>query len=141
MKHLTIAALIGLLAGPVLADGAGDADKGKKAFNKCKSCHAVTDADGNKIVKGGKTGPNLYGVAGRAIAAADYKYGKSLSAVGETGAVWDMANFSAYVADPTGWLRETLDDTAAKSKMSFKLKQGAEDIYAFLESVGPTPAE
>ncbi len=142
MKHLTIAAFAGLLAGPVFADGheTGDADKGKKAFNKCKSCHAITDADGNKIVKGGKTGPNLFGVIGSQIASQDFKYGASLKAVGETGAVWDFDSFTAYVQDPKGWLKETLDETSAKSKMSFKLKKGGEDIYAYLVSVAP-PAE
>ncbi len=143
MKYLITAAIAGLLAGPVLADGheTGDADKGKKAFNKCKSCHMIEDGEGNKIVKGGRTGPNLYGVIGRTIASEDFKYGASLAAVGETGAVWGFDNFTAYVMDPKGWLQETLDQTSAKSKMSYKLKKGGDDIYAYLVSVAPAPAE
>ena len=43
----------------------GDVEAGEKAFKKCKSCHMIQDADGENIVKGGKTGPNLYGVVGR----------------------------------------------------------------------------
>ena len=142
MKYLITAAIVGLLAGPVLAGGheTGDAEKGKKAFNKCKSCHMIEDGAGNKIVKGGNTGPNLYGVIGKQIASADYKYGASITAVGETGAVWEYDNFIAYVNNPKGWLQETLDQTSAKSKMSYKLKKGVDDIYAYLVSVAP-PAE
>ena len=50
------------LALPALADG--DAANGEKEFRKCKSCHSISSADAD-LVKGGKTGPNLYGVAGR----------------------------------------------------------------------------
>lgn len=139
MKHLYIAAIAGLLAGPALASDAGDAEKGKKAYNKCKSCHVLADGD-EIIVKGGKTGPNLFGVIGRPVASMDFKYGKTILAVGESGAVWDFDSFTAYVQDPKAWLKEQTGDTAAKSKMSFKLKKGGEDIYAYLVSIAP-PAE
>lgn len=139
MKQLIVTAVAGLLAAPAFADGheTGDAAKGEKGFNRCKSCHSITDDEGNKIVKGGRTGPNLYGVIGRQIASADFKYGKSIMAVGETGAVWDFDSFTTYVQDPGKWLKETLDDKKAKSKMTFKLKKGGDDIYAYLVSVGP----
>ena len=56
---LTLATTVvaGLLAAPALAGGhaSGDAAAGEKAFNQCKSCHMIEDADGNSIVKGGKT--------------------------------------------------------------------------------------
>lgn len=139
MNRLIITAAAALLAGPVLADGDGDAAKGEKGFNKCKACHMIKADDDTVILKGGKTGPNLYGVIGRTIGSADFKYGKSLVEVGESGAVWDFDNFTAYVQDPKKWLQETLDDKKAKSKMSFRLKKGGEDIYAYLVSVGPQP--
>ena len=63
MKRLMSAAVIGLLAVPAFAEG--DAAKGEKGFKKCKSCHMVVSDSGETIVKGGKTGPNLWGVAGR----------------------------------------------------------------------------
>src|SRR5690606_14371039 len=86
MKFTTFTALATLvLATPVLAEG--DAAKGESDFKKCKACHAIIAADGTEIVKGGKTGPNLYGVVGRAGAGeADYKYGESILAVGAPGA-------------------------------------------------------
>lgn len=129
MNRILSTALIGLLAAPAFADS----DPGMKAFNKCKSCHSVISDGGDVIVKGGKTGPNLYGVAGRAAGSADYKYGDGLVAAGEKGLVWDEESFAAFTADPKGFLKEYLGDDSAKTKMSFKLKKGAEDIYAFLE--------
>ena len=128
-------AIIGRLAAPVLADG-GDAEKGEKTFNKCKSCHAITTDSGEDIVKGGKTGPNLYGLPGRTAGTYDdFRYGDSIVAAGEAGLVWDEENFDKYVVDPRAFLREYLDDSSAKTKMTFKLKKGAEDVWAYLESV------
>ena len=43
--------------------------------------------------------------------------------------------FAAYVADPAAYLKSALGDDSAKSKMSFKLASGAEDIAAYLVSV------
>ena len=128
-----------VLAVPAFADGheTGDAAAGEKEFNKCKSCHMIVADDGTEIVKGGKTGPNLYGVIGRPVASTDFKYGDSILEVGATGMVWDFDSFTTYVQDPRGWLRETLDDGKAKSKMTYKLKKGGDDIYAYLVSVAP----
>ncbi len=92
--------------------------------------------DGTEIQKGGKTGPNLYGVIGRAVASdPDFKYGDGILAVGATGAVWDEASLATYVADPTAWIDEKSGDASAKSKMSFKLASGGEDVAAYLASV------
>lgn len=130
---LTLAALS--LATPALA--AGDPAKGEKEFGKCKSCHTVEAADGTVIVKGGKTGPNLYGVIGRAAGSTEFKYGASLKAAGEKGLVWDEASFAEYTVDPGAFLKTYLADDKAKSNMTFKLKKGGEDIAAWLASVAP----
>jgi cytochrome c len=140
MKNtLLVAGALMALAAPAFADAAA----GEKTFKKCKACHAiVNDETGDVIVKGGKTGPNLWGVVGRTAGTyKGFKYGKSIVAAGEAGLVWDQEQFTAYVADPKGYLREYLNDTGAKSSMSFKLSKGAEDVFAYLESVGPKPAE
>lgn len=134
MNRILATAIVGLLALPAYAEG--DAEAGKKAFNKCKSCHQIVDPAGEVIVKGGKTGPNLYGIAGRAAGTVeDFKYGDSLVAAGENGLVWDETTFVEYSQDPKAFLKTYLDDTAAKSKMTFKLKKGGEDVYAYLVSV------
>jgi cytochrome c len=133
-KTLLVTSLaIAALAAPALAQ---DAAAGEKEFNKCKACHSIIADDGTAIVKGGKTGPNLYGVIGRPVASiADFKYGESILAVGAAGVVWDEALLAAYVADPAAWLKEQTGDSAAKSKMSFKLAKGGADVAAYLASV------
>lgn len=126
-------ALLMLLAAPAAAQ---DAAAGEAGFNTCKACHSIIAPDGSAIVKGGMTGPNLYGVMGRAVASnLDFQYGDSILAVGAAGARWDEANFVAYVANPKEWLVEKTGDSGAKSKMSFKLAQGAADIAAYLAAV------
>jgi len=130
------------LAAPVFADGhaSGDAEAGEAAFGKnCKSCHMIVDAEGETIVKGGKAGPNLYGIYDRVLGSVeDFRYSKGIVALGETGAVWDEASFVAWTKDPSGYLTEELGKRE-RSKMSYKLRdeQDAADIWAYLVSVGP----
>lgn len=125
-----------LFASLPFAAFAGDAAKGESEFKKCKSCHAVISPDGTEIVKGGKTGPNLFGLIGRqAGSVPDFGYGASIVAVGAGGFVWDEASLAAYLIDPTAWLKEKTGDSAAKSKMSFKLAKGGEDVAAWLATL------
>ena len=117
---------------------AGDIAKGEKKFKKCKSCHMIVDDGGKTIVKGGRNGPNLYGIFGRTAGSIDgFKYGKSLATLGKSGFVWSEYEFVAYVADPKKYLVNKLDDKKARSKMSYKLKNEADalNILAYLESV------
>ena len=125
----TLAALAPLaFATPSLAQ---DAAAGEKTFAKCKACHAITAPDGTSIVKGGKVGPNLYGIVGRPAASyPDFKYGDGILAAAAAGLVWDEALIAEYVVDPTAFI-----DThggSGKSKMTFKLAKGGEDIAAYL---------
>jgi len=143
MKLITTAALLSLLAAPAFADE-GDVAKGEKEFNKCKACHAITDADGTAIIKGGKTGPDLHGIVGREIAAVeDFKYGDGILALKEKypGGVWDHESLKAYVTDPTGYLDEYSGNPKAKSKMTFKLTKNQDDVIAYLASVSPNAGE
>lgn len=115
----------------------GDAAKGEKVFRKCISCHVVTNEAGETLAgKKATTGPNLYGVAGGTFGqAADFTYGKGADAA--IGTVLDEATFVAYVADPSGWLKEVTGDSSARSKMSFRLKKedDAKDVFAYLLSL------
>lgn len=129
-SHLLTLMLLLASGAPAIA---GDVAKGETGFNKCKACHAIVAPDGTAVIKGGKTGPNLFGVIGRQIGAApDYKYGDSLVTTGADGSVWDEAALAAYVADPNAWLKEKTGDPAARSKMTFKLPKGGEDLAAYL---------
>ena len=132
-KFILLALTAAAMAAPAFA---GDPAAGEEAFKKCKACHSIVAPDGTEIQKGGRTGPNLFGVIGRAVASdPDHAYGDSLAALGATGAVWDEASLAAYVADPGAYLKSALADDGAKSKMSFKLASGGEDIAAYLASV------
>lgn len=117
---------------------AADPAAGEAEFKKCKACHAIVAPDGTEIQKGGKVGPNLYGVIGRAVGSdPEYagKYGDSIVALGASGLLWDEALMAAYLADPSAWLKEKSGDAAARSKMAFKLAKGGEDVAAYLASV------
>ena len=132
-KFILLAATVAALAAPAFA---GDPALGEEVFKKCKTCHSVIAPDGTEIQKGGRTGPNLYGIIGRPVAAdTDFAYGASISALGASGAVWDAASLATYVTDPAAYLKAVLGDDGAKSKMSFKLTSGAEDVAAYLAAV------
>ena len=131
-----ILSAIALLAFAVPAFAEGDAAKGEATFKKCKSCHSIVAPDGTEIQKGGKVGPNLFGVVGRTIGSyPDFKYGDSIVSVGAAGQVWDEAALAAYVADPGAWLKQATGDAGAKTKMTFKLPKGGEDLAAYLASL------
>lgn len=131
MKTLFLLPAMALaLAAPAFA---GDAAKGEADFKKCKACHMIVGADGTEIQKGGKTGPNLFGVIGRKVGAAEgFTYSDALAAIGAKGVVWDEAMLAEYVADPGAWAKAQLDDPAAKVKMTFRLAKGGEDMAAYL---------
>ena len=135
MKHLILPLILAFVtAAPVMA---GDAAQGEAEFKKCKACHAIVATDGTEIVKGGKTGPNLFGVIGRTVGTEpDFAaYGDALKMIGAAGRVWDEAALTTFVADPAAWVKEASGDLAAKSKMTFKLAKGGEDVAAYLASL------
>lgn len=130
---LALTAALALFAAPALA---ADAALGEAEFKKCKSCHSIIAPDGTEVQKGGKTGPNLWGLGGKAVGStADFKYSESILAANAAGKLWDEASLAAYVTDPGAWLQEATGDAAAKSKMTFKLAKGAEDMAAYLVSI------
>ena len=139
MKTSLIATLAALtLALPAMAQDAGDAAKGEKEFNKCKACHMVQAPDGTDIVKGGKTGPNLYGVVGRKAGTEEgFKYSDALIKLGEAGEVWNTADLEHYITDPNSYVEEKLGDKSLKTKMTFKLKKNQADVIAFLAQHSP----
>ncbi|MCP3054908.1 c-type cytochrome [Aurantimonas marianensis] len=120
-KGLLLAgAIVGTLTAPALATG--DADAGKKVFNKCRACHAVGEGAANKI------GPHLNELFGRAAGGlSDYKYSAALTTAGENGVVWDEATLSEFLADPKGF--------ASGTKMGFaglKKEDDRDNVIAYL---------
>ena len=105
---------------------AGDAEKGKKVFNKCKACHGIDEGGKNKL------GPNLWNMVGAPIAAVEgYKYSKALTAYAEEAGNWNEENLDAWLKKPK--------DLVRKTKMIFPgLKKEADraDLIAYLKENG-----
>lgn len=141
MKRILLTITAGLIStGAAFAEG--DAAAGEKVYNKCKACHAIVDPAGEVIVKGGKVGPDLWGIVGRQAGSFEgFRYGASLVAAGEAGLVWNEEDLVKWMANPKEFLREYLDDPAAKSKMTFRLSKGAEDVIAYMATFGPAMEE
>ena len=123
------------------ADGhaTGDAAAGETAFRQCIACHVVVDDAGETLAgRNARTGPNLYAVGGRTAGSIDgFRYSPSMTQAGEAGIVWDEESFVAYVQDPTGYLREALDDGSARGAMAFRVRsdEDARNLYAYLVSL------
>lgn len=141
MRHVLALALLGT---PVLAQE-GDVAAGETAFaRQCVSCHVVEDPSGEVLAgRTARTGPNLYGLAGRVPGSVEgYAYSDAMVAYGATGAVWEEAAFVPYVQDPTGFLRDALEDPRARGKMAYRVRDegDARDLWAYLAAFG-APAE
>src|SRR5690606_33976013 len=118
---------------------AGDIAKGEKDFGKCKACHTIADGD-TVIQKGGKTGPNLFGIVGKEVGQDEtFKHGPGILAAKEKGLVWTEENLAAYIRDPSGFLSEFVGEKVT-SKMTFKLKD-SDDVAAYLASLSPAEGE
>lgn len=142
MLYRLIPAIALALAAPALAEP--DAAKGETSIRKCKSCHSIVAPDGTEVQKGGKSGPNLWGIVGNPVASSpDFNYGDGILAAKAKGAVWDEAQLAAYLHDPTAWVKDASGDAGATSKMTFKLpkEEEAEDVAAYLATLGEPPVD
>ena len=141
---LRSAALASVLAGTTLLPAAalaGDPALGERDWRQCRSCHMVVSPSGETIQRGGRVGPNLYGIVGqRAGTVEGFRYSADLIAAGRAGMVWDEATFVAYVANPTEAVHDVLraageSPSNPRSPMGFQMSSGAENIFAYLQSV------
>jgi cytochrome c len=147
MKIHPIALVTLLWSGSAWAQEApvGDAAAGEEHFSRqCVACHVVQDAAGEVLAgRNARVGPNLYGVIGRVAGSyPEFDYSELMETYGATGAVWEEANFVAYVQDPTGFLREATGETSGRSKMAYQVRdeQEAHDLYAYLATFSPDAA-
>jgi cytochrome c len=116
-------------ATPVLADEA--------RWRDCRTCHAVIAPDGTERARGGRSGPNLFGIANRPLAGdSEYRfYSNELRQAGQRGLRWSEANFMAYLAEPTQFLRTATGNANAESGMHVQLRSGAKQLYRYLDSL------
>lgn len=140
MKYLLSAAVAAILAGGVAQ--AADVAAGEASFARnCRSCHAIVSTDGTEIVKGGKTGPNLYDIVGHVAGSneefGERRYSKQLVEAGKAGLTWDAASLDAWLTDPTAFLKEKTGDARARSKMVYKVASESDraDLIAYMQSI------
>ncbi len=104
---------------PAHADG--DAKAGKRVFNKCAFCHAITPG---KVTNG----PSLHGVVGRkAGTASGYRFSPAMQ---KSGLTWDDANLQKYLENPRKMVRGT--------RMAFtglRSKKERDDVIAYLKTL------
>lgn len=97
----------------------GDAEKGKRLFNRCKACHNLTAAGRPRM------GPNLDNLFGRAAGSSEgYKYSKALA---EADFVWTESKVDEWLAKPKAFL--------PGNKMAFaglRKEQDRKDLMAYL---------
>lgn len=104
-----------------------DLDNGRRVFARCRSCHTITEGGPNM------TGPNLYGIFGRAAAAQPrFNYSDALKT---SGIVWDGEQLDHWLENPRTFLQG--------NKMSFAGIRDAtdrRDVIAWLKlETGFTP--
>jgi cytochrome c len=109
--------------------------RGEKIFKKCTSCHAVITPTGDVLRRGGRAGPNLYGVMGRPAADTQFHYSRALKAAGAAGLIWSPETLTSFVTDPSDYLKAHSGNKKARSKMSYRLKKGAADVATYLETM------
>ena len=107
LKAGLVAVAMVAFSGGAFADEAKDIKKGKKMFKKkCTACHTMEE--GGKA----KTGPNLFDIVGKKIAAAEgYKYSTAMKKFAAGDKVWDEATLDTYLKKPAKLIKGT--------KMSF----------------------
>lgn len=121
MQRISIAGValaVGLTMAQAAAAQAGDAAKGKEAFeDRCSMCHQPG---------GGGMGPNLAGVVGRkAGTAPGFHYSAALAGSGLT---WTAANLDRFLAGPS----KLVPGTAMMVVISVPAQRA--DLIAYLAS-------
>lgn len=120
MRNMVLAAAM-IVAMPMAAHAAGDAEAGKTVFNKCKACHQIGPGAKNAV------GPDLNKVSGRKAGTEEgYKYSDALK---NSGITWDDASLTKWLANPKA--------TVPGTKMIFmglKDPKDIENLIAFLHT-------
>jgi len=132
-----------LACAALLADGqpasAGDAAQGEKDFSRCRACHSIESPD-ETFVRGGRGGPNLYGIVGRQAGTdPDYRYEGSIIEAGEAGLTWTEELIAAYITDPRGFIAGYVD--RPKVRMPLQRLENPADVAAYLATFGPARGE
>jgi len=127
LRRVLLPILATLAGAPVALAQEGDAEHGAVLFRACNSCH-VAEPEGPS-----RTGPNLYGVVGRAAGTLEgVRYSPAILAAGENGLVWTFETLDGFLQDPRGYI--------PGSRMSFRGLpdlQDRMDVIAYLTGDAP----
>lgn len=121
------------------AGPSGDAEAGEAAFRACIACHVVRDEDDNVLAgRNGRTGPNLYGIAGRTAGTVEgFRYSSLMEAAAAAEIVWDEATFAAYVPNATEFLTQATGERGRSTMTPQRIsEEDAINLYAFLAQFG-----
>lgn len=98
-----------------------DVGKGAKVFKKCQACHKIEPGVNS-------TGPSLYGVVGRQVAAvSDFGYSAPMS---EHGGAWTPENLDHFLTKPSAEVPGTAMSFAGLKKQADRV-----NVIAYLQSV------
>lgn len=117
------------VADPFAFSAAGDADKGRQVYNRCRACHVLSPDEPPR-----PTGPSLAGIFGR-TAGADENYGRYSAALRDAGFAWTEARLDEWLANPRSFL--------PGNKMAFaglRNEQDRKDLIAYLRQATGTPS-
>ena len=110
---------------------------GQDLWRECRVCHMVAAPDGTVIERGGRSAPNLYGIAGRPAAADSSfrRYSEPMQQAGREGLTWTQENFVAYLRDTQGFLSRYAGTPDSRGHMNAGLSEGAAELFEYLQSL------
>ena len=118
---IVAAICLALSAGLAIADC--NVAEGEKVFQRCVSCHSITE-------KTNGYGPYLLGIVGRPVANAEgFSYSMAMWNFGKTGVVWDERTLDAFFKGPSDLVKGTKMNAPPVRRDTERA-----DLIAFLKS-------